>query len=65
MIDCAERDRLLAQKTAAWRDYYDLQDDPAKNKPLKSAEQRVRHAMRAVEAHYRKHGCNKTAEDSK
>jgi hypothetical protein len=65
MIECVERDRLLAQKDAAWREYYDLQSAATESKALESAEKKVHHLMRALTAHYRKHGCNKTAGSSK
>ena len=65
MTDCVERDQLLAQKDAAWREYYDLQSATIKSKALESAEKKVHHLMRALTAHYRKHGCNKTVDNSK
>jgi hypothetical protein len=65
MTDCAERDQLLAQKDAAWREYYDLQSAATNRESLASAEKKVHHLMRALTAHYRKHGCNKMAENSK
>ncbi|HXM19670.1 MAG TPA: hypothetical protein VN948_00100 [Terriglobales bacterium] len=65
MTDCAERDELLVQKDAAWREYYDLQSSITKGEGLESAEKKVHHLMRALTAHYRKHGCNKTVEKSK
>jgi len=65
MTKCAERERLLAQKDAAWREFYDLQDSAAKSKASASAQKKVHHLMRALIDHYRKHGCNKTGGESK
>jgi hypothetical protein len=64
MTECSERDQLLAQKDAAWREYYDLQNTTTKSKALESAAKRVHHLMRTLTAHYRKHGGNKTADTS-
>ena len=65
MTECTERERLLAQKDAAWREFYDLQNGTTKGMALESAEKKVHHLMRALTDHYRKHGCNKMEGDSK
>jgi hypothetical protein len=65
MTECLERDQLLAQKDAAWREYYDLQNTATKSDALESAAEKRVHLMRALTAHYRKHGCSKTVDNSK
>ncbi len=60
MVICEERDNLLAQKEAAWRDYYDLQNIAGQEKACQSASQKVHHIMRALADHYRKHRCNES-----
>ena len=59
MIVCEERDELQARLKAAFEQWYEFKDIPAKERDARSAERKVHHIQRALGDHCAKHGCNK------
>lgn len=70
-MPCDERDRLLAEKDAAFSAWYEARNQfegllaqragglvQDARSAAEKAEQKVQYTQRALAAHYAKHGCN-------